>query len=405
MQGDLADPLWSPNGKVLRFNVLGNGYGNTSVWEIPVAGGVPRALFPPGGHQWGGGWTPDAKYFLFDWAMNGMVDLWARPERSGFLHRQPMEPVRLTNGPMSFYSPIVSKDRKHIFAVGAQRLGELMCFNKASGKFLPYLNGISADQVAFSRDGQSVAYVSYAEGTLWRSKLDGSERVQLTFPPVRAIMPSWSPDGEWISYLGVEHLGGPFRIFILRASGGAPRAILDLPGNQSGTTWSPEGNAVMVAVNDVPQPENLLGIFRVDVKTGQRSRVPDSIKKGGPELSPDGRYLAALTGEDGHITLFDFETGKWAETKAKCANYPKWTADGNSIFYNTANIPGGFSCDPPGIYRLSVRDGTVENVVTFESFPITGSFGYWSGLAPNGSALVLHNLTRTDLCSLELQFP
>jgi len=58
-----------------------------------------------------------------------------------------------------------------------QRLGELMCFNKASGRFLPYLNGISADQVAFSRDAQSVAYVSYAGGTLWRSKLDGEVAV------------------------------------------------------------------------------------------------------------------------------------------------------------------------------------------------------------------------------------
>ena len=41
--------------------------------------------------------------------------LWARPERRDFLHRQPTEPVRLTNGPMSLYLPIISKDQKHIF--------------------------------------------------------------------------------------------------------------------------------------------------------------------------------------------------------------------------------------------------------------------------------------------------
>lgn len=34
----------------------------------------------------------------------------------------------------------------------------------------------------FSGDGQSITYVSYPDGTLWCSKLDGSARLQLTLP-------------------------------------------------------------------------------------------------------------------------------------------------------------------------------------------------------------------------------
>ena len=60
------------------------------------------------------------------------------------------------------------------------------------------LRGISAEFVSFSRDGQWVAYVSYPEGTLWRSKLDGSSRLQLTYPPMypvlAALVARWKED-------------------------------------------------------------------------------------------------------------------------------------------------------------------------------------------------------------------
>jgi serine/threonine protein kinase len=35
---------------------------------------------------------------------------------------------------------------------------------------------------------------------LWRSKLDGSERLQLAFAPMQAATPRWSPDGNRIAF-------------------------------------------------------------------------------------------------------------------------------------------------------------------------------------------------------------
>ena len=58
-------------------------------------------------------------------------------------------------------------------------------------------------QLSFSKDGQWVAYVSYPEGTLWKSKLDGSQRLQLSYPPLYAMLPSWSPDGKQIVFFDV----------------------------------------------------------------------------------------------------------------------------------------------------------------------------------------------------------
>ena len=62
------------------------------------------------------------------------------------------------------------------------------------------MSGISADGVDFSRDGQWVTYIQYPEGSLWRSRADGSERLQFTFPPMQVGLPRWSPDGKQIVF-------------------------------------------------------------------------------------------------------------------------------------------------------------------------------------------------------------
>jgi eukaryotic-like serine/threonine-protein kinase len=100
--------------------------------------------------------------------------------------------------------PIHSNDGKKLFVVGALARGELSRYDARSAEFVPFLSGISADSVSFSKDGQWVAYVSFPEGTLWKSKLDGSQRIQLTYPPLTAVFPSWSPDGQQIVFYGMQ---------------------------------------------------------------------------------------------------------------------------------------------------------------------------------------------------------
>jgi Tol biopolymer transport system component len=49
-----------------------------------------------------------------------------------------------------------------------------------------------------------VRYVSYPENTLWRSKADGSEKLQLTYSHLLVVQPHWSPDGKRIAFTGLE---------------------------------------------------------------------------------------------------------------------------------------------------------------------------------------------------------
>ena len=73
---------------------------------------------------------------------------------------------------------------------------------RRAGGFESVLGGVSALYADVSRDGEWLAWVSYPEGTLWRARADGSERRQLTSPPLTAHLPRWSPDGRAIVFVG-----------------------------------------------------------------------------------------------------------------------------------------------------------------------------------------------------------
>ena len=108
--------------------------------------------------------------------------------------------------------------------IGQQLRGELQRFDVRTGQFVPYLGGISADFVDFSRDGQWVCYVAYPEGTLWRSLVDGGDRLQLTFPPMEAMVPKWSPDGSEIAFYGIG-AGERQGLYVIAASGGTAKPV------------------------------------------------------------------------------------------------------------------------------------------------------------------------------------
>jgi Tol biopolymer transport system component len=117
----------------------------------------------------------------------------------------------------------------------------LVKYDAKSGEFIPFLGGISAGDVDISRDGQWVAYVSYPEGILWRSKLDGSERLQLTYSPTAAALAHWSPDGKKIAFSAVSP-GKPWKIFLIGKNGGSPQAITGDEVQETDPTWSPDAS-------------------------------------------------------------------------------------------------------------------------------------------------------------------
>jgi len=121
---------------------------------------------------------------------------------------------------MDYVAPTVSLDGKQLFAVGMQSRNELLRFDREKNQFVPFLRELSATSVAFSKDGEWVAYTSDVDGQLWRAKADGTNRQQLTFPPSIAAFPSWSPDGERIAFVAGLRGKRDWRIYVVPAEGG-----------------------------------------------------------------------------------------------------------------------------------------------------------------------------------------
>lgn len=159
------------------------------------------------------------------------------------MFKRHLTPMRLTSSPMPLSNPVPSTGGKKIFAFGRTVRGELVHYDAKSGKLMPFLQGISAEYVNFSRDGQWVAYVSYPDGCLWRSKIDGTERLQLSYPPAFAFMPRWSPDGMTIHFFELDP-SGKAAMFTVAPEGGNPQPLLpDDATGQTNPNWPPDGQS------------------------------------------------------------------------------------------------------------------------------------------------------------------
>jgi len=142
---------WSPDGRVLRFSTYDPKKG-MAIWEVSADGSNAHPLLPEGSKPSGaccGNWTPDGRYFLFTDERN----LWALREKCGLFRRTRSEPIQLTNGPLLFSNPVPSKDGKRIFAVGEVHRGQLVRYDAGTRQVVPYLAGLSAEGVSFSRGG------------------------------------------------------------------------------------------------------------------------------------------------------------------------------------------------------------------------------------------------------------
>ena len=393
---------WSPDGSVIRFTVVDDKMRVSSLWQVSADGTNLHPLLPGWHHakdECCGRWMPDGKYFVF---VSGVVgdntnpggQIWALRERGSFLGKASRELVQLTSGAIGYGYPLPSKDGKKLFAVAGLVRGELDRYDAKSKTFQPFLSGISARDVAFSKDGQWVAYVSFPEGTLWRSKADGSDRLQVSFPPLCAMLPHWSPDGKQIVFYDYQS-GKPSRIYIVGADGGSPQELMpDIPQAQAGPVWAPDGNSVAFA--GLSADADAIHIF--DLKARQVSTLPGSDRLYAPRWSPDGRYIVGLPVDSLGLKLFDFKTQKWVVLTNTPAGYPCWSRDGQYIYF--LQWP-----ENAGVFRIGIRDRKVEPVVSLKGFQMTGYWGLWLGLAPDDSPLLLKDMGSQEVVALDVDFP
>ena len=243
------NPAVSPDGQKIRLTVSRD-FSTRTIWEVGLDGKAPHPLI----NGWEstvdsccGRWTADGRYFVFQSRQDGRTDIWALTEEKRWLRHSEL-PQRLTSGPLSYELPFPSLDGEHLYAIGLKEKGELVRYDRSLKQFVPYFSGISATDVTVSSDGQWATYLSYPDLTIWRSRTDGSQPLQLTRANIPVIYPRISPDGTKVIFGSVDERGTD-SLFVLPTSGGSPKKIAE---NSQAANWSPDSTSVVLFVSENP---------------------------------------------------------------------------------------------------------------------------------------------------------
>jgi Tol biopolymer transport system component/DNA-binding winged helix-turn-helix (wHTH) protein len=398
---------YSPDGRRIRFDITDPKIDSNSIWEMDADGKDVHRVFPDWKESFFhgcGNWSPDGNYYYFLAGRGNAQAIWVMPERRSLFRRRAKGPSRLTFGPLRFNAPVPSSDGKRLFVLGEEPRVELMRYDVQSRRFDSYLTGLSVGPVDFSLDRKWMAYVSYPDMTLWRSRVDGSDKMQLTFSPVRAFEPRWSPDGSQIVFMDVQ-FDSPSKICMLSSSGGSPVVLTQGNTYEADATWTPDGKSIVFGKTD-----NIsnAAIYRLDLKTRKVSSIPGTDGLFSPRLSPDGRYISALTfgqmnNSFGHtkLMLLDTNTNRWSTlAEGEELGYNEWSHDGKYVYMRGSRGSAG------AVLRVRIKDLMLEEILSLKDFPqLSEVAAGWIGLTPDDALLLMRDRSVQEIYALDLNFP
>jgi Tol biopolymer transport system component/DNA-binding winged helix-turn-helix (wHTH) protein len=150
-------------------------------------------------------------------------------------------------------------------------------------------------EVAWSPDGQSIAYTSDKTGNfdIWVQQVSGGDTVQVTRSPAPDTEPDWSPDGRSLVFHRSGKDGGLFTVPAL----GGPEQRLTWFG--SSPKWSPDGSQVLFASAEIGANQANPGLLLVGLDGQPPRRVLTTVLDGSFVLfsfawHPDGRRISIL---------------------------------------------------------------------------------------------------------------
>lgn len=391
---------WAPDGSELRFTMIDPLSHATSLWAISASGKKLRELLPGWSRpaaECCGNWSADGRYYVFQSSHTGLSNLWALDKPGLIPWVRGPRLVQLTNGPLSYRAPVTSRTGHKVLFTGLDTRSVLLEFSAGTKQFERYAKGLGpAELVEFSRDGRWVAWIRTSDSTLWRSRADGSQKLQLTL--MKTFMMHWSPDGKKIALMGREP-EGLWKIYEVSANGGEPQAVVNEDRNQADPDWSPDGQTLVYG--RVPElmgeKSREKGICLVDMKSRKVTEIAGSEGLFSPRWSPDGRYIAALPLDQQKLMLYDTREKTWRVLMDRPSHDPVWSHDGKWIYVHD------FLADDQPVYRVSVPDGSIEQVAGMSSLkPLDVVNFRFSGLAPGDVPLVSARLSTANIYSLDL---
>jgi TolB protein len=131
---------------------------------------------------------------------------------------------------------------------------------------------------------------------IFKMRVDGSGRVDLTSNSAQDLNPSWSPDGRHIVFSSDRN--GSSDIFLMRDNGKGVQRLTSDAGSESRPRWAPDGQHIVFLSNKegVPPAPNFNTPSDVWIMNGDGTRQVNlsktpSVYEDWPHISPDGTKL------------------------------------------------------------------------------------------------------------------
>ena len=241
---------------------------------------------------------------------------------------------------------------------------------------------LTGEKGVFSTRLAFVSVLKNPDGTrryaLQISDSDGAKPRTVLQSKQAILSPSWSPEGERLSYVSFEN--GKAEIFVQEMRSGKRTSLASFKGLNSAPSWSPDGRKLAMTLSKGGNPE----IYVMDITTRALTRVTHSSQaidteavwmpngrelvftsdRGGrpqiykvpsigvraerltfegrynasPDISPDGRYLTMVHGFNGkfYIAVQDLESGAVnVLTERGKDESPSFAPNGHLILYAT----------------------------------------------------------------------
>jgi serine/threonine-protein kinase len=205
-----------------------------------------------------------------------------------------------------------------------------------------------------SPDGRRVAVgITESESHIWLYDLSQETLTRLTFEGNLNNRPVWTPDGKRIAFESNKE--GPLNLFwqLADGSGGLER-LTTSADTQTPNSWSPDGQ--LLAFLEVTPTTGLdIWVLRMGDPSAGSGQVPSTssgqvrktqpflrtpFNEGAPRFSPDGRWLAYISDESGHIEIYvqpyPGPGGKW-QISTEGGTEPVWNPNGRELFYRSGD--------------------------------------------------------------------
>ena len=387
---------WSPSGNTLRFTMIDPVTHISSLWELdgPTRHLHPLAFPELSSHSLCcGSWSADGSFFVLQASDAHGSDIWAVGTGA---HPQV---ARLTNGPLSYISPLPSRTEKTVYFVGLEPPAGTRFFDKGLRQFVPAPGFLErARRVTYSRDGRWVAWVD-VDGRVWRAaSSDGSERLQLTPDDLDVFLAQWSPDQSQLVVMAREP-GQTWQLFLVSANGGRVRKVLADRRNLADPDWSADGAELVFGreadlMGKESGPRN---IQILDLKTQQTRVLPGSENLFSPRWSPDGRWIVALSLDQTRLLLYDLSKRTWRTLTTGSAADPVWSPDSKAVYFNAFSEAGS------PILRIAIAGGAAETVADRSNLGLARVDSYFfGGITPQGAPIVEPRIGTGNLFSIRL---